>query len=123
MPTGLLRHERVHTIGQKQAVVHEFRSFVPSIGRQVTLKMVERDAIETHPATISQEHGAIPRPHTRVTDLSQNTTNTKTLRQRESSKGIDRLSTSPQTCRHSSGKESETISCTFLSNAGHTISR
>ena len=60
MPAELLCNQRVHTIGQKPAVVHQLWSLLTSIGGKDRLQLPKGDAVETQPAAISQKHRETP---------------------------------------------------------------
>ena len=60
IPAGLLRNQRIHTIGQEPAVMHQLWSLITSIRREERLELPKGDAIQTQPAAISQKHRKVP---------------------------------------------------------------
>ena len=87
LPAGLLGDKWIKSLSDKQAVVHQLRSFVASVRGQVTLQLAELDAGQAQPAAFPQQDRQCPRPRALSADFIQDLAETEALAICQSGKG------------------------------------
>ena len=87
LPAGLLGDEWIKSLSDKQAVVHQLRSFVASVRGQVTLQLAELDAGQAQPAAVPQQDRQCPRPCAFSADFIQDLAEPEALGICQSSEG------------------------------------
>ena len=89
LPAGLLGDEWIKSLSDKQAVVHQLRSFVASVRGQVTLQLAELDAGQAQPAAVPEQDRQCPRPRALSADFIQDLAETEVLGVCQSGKGCN----------------------------------